>query len=159
MGLELERLMQVNAFEDLTEEERRFFGQFFNAFGRMVHTWSRGKGFWKHEQALLDAVAVAHRDDRTTMDELQGRIRVLCDQEKLALINSESGEATEARRKPSAACDKPGLEHISAFEEELADMLIRAFDLAGARTGQLGACVLDKMRYNLGRPHMHGKLA
>lgn len=44
-------------------------------------------------------------------------------------------------------------------EEELADIIIRVLDTAGARGVNIGRAVLLKMAYNSTRPHMHGKLA
>ena len=68
---------------------------------------------------------------------------------RLALITSEVGEAVEALRVP----DEAGL------EEELADIVIRVMDLAGARHLNLEAAMLAKMAKNDNRPWLHGKLA
>ena len=73
---------------------------------------------------------------------------------KLALITSEVGEAVEAWRKPGPS------EHIEGFtaqEEELADIIIRVLDMAGRYNLRLPAAVLAKMKFNVGRPMMHGK--
>lgn len=73
------------------------------------------------------------RDERSTL-------------ECIALIHGELSEAVEAYRKG----DEP---HIV---EELADVLIRIFDLCGARGWNLEKCVLDKMAYNRTRSYRHG---
>ena len=64
---------------------------------------------------------------------------------KLALIHSEVSEAVEGLRK-GLQDDK--LEHRSMFETELADVCIRAFDLAGGLGIDLGDIMAEKMQYN-----------
>lgn len=68
---------------------------------------------------------------------------------KLALIHSEVSEALEAARKGDD----------ENFAEELADILIRIFDLAGATRVNLGFALIQKMNKNKTRPYKHGKLA
>lgn len=64
----------------------------------------------------------------------------------LALIHSEVSEALEADRKGDA----------ENFEEELADVCIRIFDLSGSRNIDLGKAIQKKMERNKGRSHRHG---
>lgn len=68
--------------------------------------------------------------------------------EMLALIHSEVSEAMEGYRK-NLNDDK--LPHRSMFEVELADVLIRLFDLAGAHNMDLGGAVAEKLAYNQNR--------
>ena len=68
---------------------------------------------------------------------------------KLALITSEIGECVEAIRVVDGN-----------IAEELADVVIRVFDLAGALDIDLEQAILDKMNRNeTTRTTMHGKLA
>lgn len=82
-------------------------------------------------------------------------------------LHGEVSELWEAARKGELGfvCDKHHLlmiqlgEHLTCEEEELADIIIRVLDTAGARGVNIGRAVLLKMAYNETRPHMHGKLA
>jgi len=64
---------------------------------------------------------------------------------KLCLIHSEISEAMEADRK-GLMDDK--LPHRSGVEVELADAVIRIFDLAGAYSLDLGSAIAEKMAFN-----------
>lgn len=64
----------------------------------------------------------------------------------LALIHSEVSEALEADRKGE----------MQQFQEELADICIRVFDLAGSRGFDLESIIMAKMAYNKTRPYKHG---
>jgi NTP pyrophosphatase (non-canonical NTP hydrolase) len=64
---------------------------------------------------------------------------------KLLMIHSEISEATEAHRK-GLMDDK--LPHRKGLEVELADAMIRIFDLAGALEFDIGWAIVDKLAYN-----------
>ena len=64
----------------------------------------------------------------------------------LALIHSEVSEALEADRKGD----------IENFVEELADVVIRVFDLCGSRNIDLGKAIEEKMLKNEGREYKYG---
>lgn len=68
---------------------------------------------------------------------------------KIALIHTEISEATEGLRKDKMDEHLP---HRKSVEVELADALIRIFDLAGALNLDLGTAVIEKMAYNAVRP-------
>lgn len=65
----------------------------------------------------------------------------------LAMIHSEVSEALEADRKGD----------VENFAEELADICIRTFDLAGLRGIDLEKVLLAKMKQNQDRPYKHDK--
>ena len=69
--------------------------------------------------------------------------------EKLALIHSEVSEALEEYRKEDY--------DPNAFCEELADICIRVFDLAGHHQFNLEDMILSKIKKNKERQYMHGK--
>lgn len=106
---------------------------------KQCHRIARDHGFWDHAY-------------HTVRDPVLGDVeaRVLNPSiipEKLALIHSEVSEALEAFRN-----DDDG-----NLEEELADVVIRVLDLAAFRGYDLETAILEKMRKNSQRPHMHGR--
>jgi len=68
--------------------------------------------------------------------------------QKLLLIHSEISEACEADRKGLKDSHLP---HRDGVEVELADAVIRIFDLAGALGYSLGDAIAEKMAYNAER--------
>jgi NTP pyrophosphatase (non-canonical NTP hydrolase) len=75
--------------------------------------------------------------------------------EKLALVHSEISEALEAVRdntKPDKYCP-----NHSNFSVELADAVIRIFDIADEFNLNLGQIILDKHAFNKTRPHKHNR--
>ena len=72
--------------------------------------------------------------------------------EKLMLVVTELAEAMEAYREKN-----PTGETIIHFEEELADVAIRLFDLCGGLGIDLRKAIASKMVKNFQRPYLHGK--
>jgi hypothetical protein len=68
--------------------------------------------------------------------------------ELLCLIHSEISEAMEGHRK-GLMDDK--LPHRPMIEVELADALVRIFDLAGGLNLDLGGAMVEKLEYNAQR--------
>ena len=68
---------------------------------------------------------------------------------KLMLVVSELGEAMEGDRK-NLMDDK--LPHRAMREVELADAVIRIFDMAGAWNLDIGGAIAEKMQFNAQRP-------
>lgn len=67
--------------------------------------------------------------------------------EMLAKIGSEVGEAVSAVQHGDD----------NAMHDELADICIRVFDLAGWLGIDFGSRIIGKMQYNRTRPFLHGK--
>ena len=64
---------------------------------------------------------------------------------RLMLIVSELAEAMEADRK---GLSDSHLTHREGVEVELADAVIRIFDLCGAMSLDLGGAIVEKLEYN-----------
>lgn len=93
--------------------------------------------------------------------------------ERIALIHSECSEALEADRNGKYSRYDPFLminiqsdktffdeytHHIKGtFEEEIADIVIRAMDMAEFKKMNLESHILAKIRYNSMREKYHGK--
>jgi len=73
----------------------------------------------------------------------------MCFSNKLCLTHSELSESMEADRK-DLMDDK--LPHRHGREVELADAVIRIFDLAGAYNMDLGGAIEEKLAFNAVRP-------
>lgn len=75
---------------------------------------------------------------------------------RLCLVHSEVSEALEALREGKIETEfKDG--KPEGMEVELADVIIRIFDMAGGLDLDLVAAIRTKMEYNRGRSHRHGK--
>jgi len=73
--------------------------------------------------------------------------------ELIALMHSELSEGLEAIRNDLMS------DHIVGFkgiEEELADVMIRIFDFCAKYKLNLSGALMDKMMFNMSRPHKHG---
>lgn len=93
----------------------------------------------------------------TNKDGSDPRDNALCFSNKLCLIHSEISEAMEGDRKNLMDDHLP---HRQKREVELADAVIRIFDLAGAYNMDLGGAITEKMTYNRSRAdHSEGERA
>ena len=111
-----------------------------NELARDCHENSKAHGFYDGYNRLRNILSV--NEYRFELGEMHvSRL--------LALIHSEVSEALEAVRKGQLKNDD--------FQEELADVLIRVFDLAGWLGIDLDEVVKKKMAFNQMRPHKHGK--
>lgn len=111
------------------------------------------KGFWKKYQTIkgiLHSIDTAGGVNEGLEEDYQHSFFA----QRLALIHSEVSEALEGDRK-NLMDDK--LPQYKMQDVELADAVIRIFDLAGGMNIPLGEIVAAKMGYNSTRPYMHGK--
>ena len=80
--------------------------------------------------------------------------------EQNALIHPEVSEALQAYRDNGFDIWRETIHNEGIKSHgvpyELADILIRVFDTAGKHNIDLGAALIEKMRYNLTREHRHG---
>lgn len=122
----------LHRIDDLKEEEQRMsapidFVTEFNHTARSAHANAVDKGFWERNPAAPELIALAH---------------------------SELSEMLEAYRRGNGPSSK--IENFSAAEEELADLVIRAMDMAEGLELRLAEAIVAKMAYNVSRARMHG---
>lgn len=99
------------------------------------HAYATRQGFW---------------DEHNLFHPLADRFdNVLLMLSKLMLVDTEVAEAAEAVRHGDR----------ENFTEELADVCIRVFDIAGATGVNLESAIEQKMKVNEARSPMHGKRA
>lgn len=115
---------------------------------------------------IKDLVDAAHENAKAKGFYKEGKELGTC----LMLIVSELGEALEADRKGRHAdiCnldqylwngndDQFKQDIKDTFEDEIADVFIRLFDLCGYLDIDIQRFISAKMRYNAGREPLHGK--
>lgn len=115
--------------------------QSLNDAASMVHSNARNKGF--HDEQDIDKFVASQT----------------CN------MHAELTEFWDAFRagKENELCDKAemmsklGFRPLTNKEEELADIIIRAFDVSQRLGINIGMAILTKHSYNVTRPHMHGK--
>ena len=111
----------------------------------LCHGVSNESGWWFHHQSGINLLDVVNSPQDPVQELLSGALVAM----KLCLSHSELSEAMEGHRK-NLKDDK--LPHRSMLEVELADAVIRVFDLAGALNLDLGGAIAEKLAYNTRRP-------
>lgn len=134
--------MNQQPIDNLTLVEQEFIRS-LRTFAQLAHENSRNKGFWN----LIEELRNHPRKDE---------LEIVWKLSRVALIQSEASEALEGIRKNLTDDHLP---HRSMEAAELADVIIRILDYAGAYDLPLGEVILEKMLYNSNRPYMHGKKA
>ena len=136
----------------MTEErdrEERIALDVLHAIQTGIHTTAKSKG-WLQD---LDGLQHALRQGSTAFVMDTERLRLMALMEKLMLVVSELGEGVEGLRS-KLMDDK--LSSYSSLEVELADVMIRIFDLAEYFQLRVSEAMIDKMKYNKSRAFKHG---
>jgi NTP pyrophosphatase (non-canonical NTP hydrolase) len=130
-----------------------------NKYVEMIHKNAVEKEFWADDMKLIEAMGDTKE------------IKNLIISNKLMLMVSELGEALEALRHNRLVTHYPEpmtettLEskesfqkyYKDTFEDEIADVIIRAFDLCGYLNIPIEWHIFNKHWYNTARPPKHGK--
>jgi len=141
-------------------------------YSKQVHEANVKKGFYDEHVNVISALQDMHNSTKPNI--IKSYVTAFIDQ-RVALVHSELSEALEANRKNLYAdlhilTDLPATPtneyfkeifelHIKdTVEDEIADSVIRLFDLSGFLGIDLETHVRAKLRYNSLRPQKHGKL-
>ena len=108
------------------------------------HAASLKAGWWSNP--VLGDLRLLMRKPLTAYERLLSGALVA---KKLVLIHGEVSEGMEGHRKGLMDAHLP---HRPMLEVELADAVIRIFDLAGALQYDLGKAISEKLAYNAQRP-------
>jgi len=137
------------------------FIESFNALATEAHDTAVSKGWWSNEDAVtlcnIGASIGSTGTDLIKRDFLQSlayKLERKNDGEMIALMHSELSEALEALRHGNPPDDK--VPEFSGVEAELADVIIRIFDLASQRGWRVAEALVAKMEMNKGRSVKHG---
>lgn len=110
----------------------------------VCHSASLNAGWWNNTKTGLDLKRVINEPANPFEEILAGALVA----QKLCLTHSEVSEAMEGHRKGLPDDHLPSRPMI---EVELADAVIRIFDLAGALNLDLGGAIAEKLAYNAQR--------
>lgn len=146
-----------------------------------IHETATNKGFWENMESVLSKMNVDTYGEsyRFTDNEIK-QVRKAFIMQKLMLIVSELGEAIESDRKSRSAnweefesqLQDHRRENIrelegfklafegnikDTFEDEIADVIIRIFDLCGKMDIDIMKHINYKMKYNKNRSKLHNK--
>lgn len=128
---------------------------------KRIHENARNKGFWDKDRNLGEMLMLIVSEVSEAME--ADRENIFYDRQtryrkgKDLAVNGAKWAFDLVDTNDEAWRSWFRSEVKNSFEDELADAVIRIFDLAFSRNIDLEWHILQKMRYNEGRPHMHGK--
>lgn len=111
-----------------------------------IHETAKNKGWWDDHERMTHIDWVGKDFDKDFPDLMFKMARIM-------LVVSELSEAVEHLRKSESDDMLP---QFDGFTLELADVLIRIFDMCGRFKLPIAEALLAKMEYNKGRSYLHG---
>lgn len=133
----------------------------FNRLQKKMNQTAHAKGWYDSKLKSFIDKNTAHdlgpmsydSDVKAELIELQA----LEDSRRIVLMHAELSEGIEGLRHGNPPSDH--IAQFSAIEEELADVIIRAMDMAEERKWRLAEAIIAKAAFNKNRPHRHGNKA
>ena len=118
-----------------------------------LHANAVDKGFWEKHDKLLSYVASGSANEEHTKDMLS-HVDLLYQMSRTMLVASELSEGVEGLRHGNPPDDK--IPEFDSFSVELADAVIRIFDMAGRFNLPVIDAIVAKAKFNTTRSHRHG---
>ena len=140
-----------------THSEQDLIRDSVNTLSKWIGEWAESKGFredfddadWLRDFARGRSYGGIFSTESSEIIERLERIakrhEEMAHSTKLLLMVSEVAEALEGQRDGGN------------YDEELADLIIRALENAHKRGADIGGIIVDKQNINEGRPHKHGR--
>ena len=120
-----------------------------------AHENAKEKGFYESEPSVIERLALIHSEVSEALEADR--------QSEYAMLSQITLRGLADKNYGASFCDDGVFKEYfepevkNTFQDELADICIRVFDLAGHLGIDLEAHIKAKMRYNAMRPHKHGK--
>lgn len=118
-----------------------------NKLSKEIHAISKSKGFYDEPVLMSTSLCLIHSEVSEALE--ADRVGEYCKE------NVSKNALTYEDDKDFKYYFESNVK--DTFEDELADVIIRALDLAGSKGIDIESHVLAKMRYNSLRPAKHGK--
>lgn len=116
-----------------------------------AHENAKEKGFYEVEPSIPERLCLIHEEVSEALQADRKGIDTNLEEHSIAELLSISTKKDNAFKNVFGVCVK------GTFEDELADICIRVFDLAAHQGIDLESHIKAKMRYNKMRPYKHGK--
>jgi NTP pyrophosphatase (non-canonical NTP hydrolase) len=128
-----------------------------NQLAQEIHENAKSKGFYDSPKNVGEMIALMHSELSEALEaDREGKYST-------GLVSAPNGEWMERVKEVDGYTEDANfiLEYKTqikgTFEEEMADIIIRALDFCGFKNIDISAHVKAKMRYNSLREHKHGK--
>ncbi len=118
---------------------------YLNNLATQIHQNNKEKGFYDEPKNTGEMIALMHSELSEALEADRKGVKCIPPMNDLDLLDDNNFEISYKH------------EVKGAFEEEMADILIRVLDMCAYKGIDIDFHVEAKMRYNKLRPHKHGK--
>lgn len=124
-----------------------------NQLAKEIHEGNKKRGFYEGEKNIGEMLALIHSEVSEALEaDRKGRYAKL-DAYRACEVTDDMNETDMHNYK--LTCFKDLIK--DTFEDELADIVIRVFDLAAYKGIDIEAHIALKLYFNSSRPYKHGK--
>lgn len=130
--------------------QKEFFSK-LTEVAKSVHEGNKKRGFYDNPETTAGIIALIHSELSEALEADRENNHCNLDSDELENLEDMAIADTEKFKEDFE------LDVKNSFEDELADAVIRIFDLAGYKGIDLGRHIRLKLLYNETRPYKHGK--